>query len=73
MQTNTNILFSTRVIKSLRELPESARKNVADALFSELVLGEEKACDLPDFDYLIFSLIVDNIKRDSYRFDNRGA
>lgn len=69
MTTSQDILLSRQVLKTLRELPENKRTNVARALVYDLILGEESAQNLPDFDYLIYSMIAENIRRDSYKHD----
>ena len=73
MTTSQDILLSRQVLKTLRELPENKRTNVARALVYDLILGEESAQNLPDFDYLIYSMIAENIRRDSYRHDKSAV
>lgn len=73
MTTSQDILLSRQVLKTLRELPENKRTNVARALVYDLILGEESAQNLPDFDYLIYSMIAENIRRDSYKHDKSAV
>ncbi len=73
MTTTPNILFSQQVLKTLRELPENKRASVTTALIADLILGENSAESLPEFDYLIYSLIAENIKRDSYRYERSAV
>ena len=73
MTTSQDILLSRQVLKTLRELPENKRTNVARALVYDLILGEESAQNLPDFDYLIYSMIAESIRRDSYKHDKSAV
>ena len=68
-----NILFSRQVVKTLRELPENKREKVTQAIIADFILGQNSAEELPEFEYLIYSMIAENIKRDSYRYDRSAV
>ena len=68
-----NILFSRQVVKTLRELPENKREKVTQAIIADFIFGQNSAEELPEFEYLIYSMIAENIKRDSYRYDRSAV
>ena len=51
MATTLNILFSQQVLKTLRELPENKREKLTRAIIGDLILGDNSAEELPEFEF----------------------
>lgn len=61
------IVFSKRVVETIKSLPIGERKAVSDALTAELLLGEDPSANLTPFQAVIYSAIRYYVKRDSER------
>lgn len=64
---NSAIIISSRVIDTIKSLPETERKAIATALSAELILGADPDETLNSFQSMLYSIIRFYVKRDSER------
>ena len=62
---NSSVVFSRHVINSVRSLPESDRRAIANALAGEFLLGLNPDEDLTPFQAMLYTIMQFYIKRDS--------
>ncbi len=61
------MIITPHVVNTIKSLPESERKAIADALASELLLGSDPDEMLTPFQAMLYSIIRYYVKRDTER------
>lgn len=64
---NKSIIISQHVLNSLNSLPEEERIAIAGALAGELLLGGKVSDELTPMQMVVYNIIRDYIRRDSFR------
>ncbi len=64
---NSSIIISSRVLETIKSLPEAERRPIANALSAELLLGADPDESLTSFQSMLYSVIRFYVKRDSER------
>ncbi len=64
---NASVVFSSHVINSVKALPESDRRAIANALAGEFLLGLDPDEELTPFQSMLYTIMQFYIKRDSNR------
>lgn len=68
-----SVLISQNVIKTIQSLPEEERCTIVSAIAAELILGHDVRDSLSPFENLIFTMISNNVQRDSARYERAKA
>lgn len=63
---DASILISNHVINTINSLPQEERHAIAQALVSEMILGD--ASELPPVQEMLYSVIRFYVRRDSTRY-----
>ena len=67
MSMDASVVFSGHVINSVKALPESDRRAIANALAGEFLLGLNPDDELTPFQSMLYTIMQFHIKRDSTR------
>lgn len=60
-----SLVFSPRVIKSLKSLPQSEKGLITTALTKEFILGEDPMSALTPFQSILYTMIRFYVQRDN--------
>lgn len=63
----SSFFISSRVINTINALPEEERLSIASAIAGEMLLGASVANKLSPEQLMIYTIIKDYIRRDSFR------
>ena len=64
---NASVVFSSYVINSVRALPETDRRAIANAIAGEFLLGTNPDDELSPFQSMLYTIMQYYIKRDTNR------
>jgi hypothetical protein len=67
----TSIVLSPSVISTIQSLPQNERVAIAAAIAGEMILGSDVRHDLTPFENMLYTMISDNVERDSARYSQK--